>query len=159
MARNDELAYFALDTYPAHENNKPDEPVGWERLPISMLADDAYGFSASAYRNLTTGEVVISYTGTNSSNFYGDGNDWTGANLPIAGVYSSDQVSRAIEFFCGCRRACWRWGRGDHPNRSLARRRASFPRGRVFRKTGGYVCRGPIRDICVAAAPRTRIFR
>jgi hypothetical protein len=64
----------------------------WGRI---KLPDDLTGFSAGAYRNTATGEIVIAYTGTNDAFF-----DWTEANIPAGfGVANTPQVTKAINFY------------------------------------------------------------
>jgi len=81
------LANFAELTY--HPNGTP--PAGWELIPKIGTAVDG-SFAAYAYRNTTTGQIVIAYAGTNGLG------DWTGANIPILTGGAGNQLTPAADF-------------------------------------------------------------
>ncbi|MEJ0038724.1 MAG: calcium-binding protein [Gammaproteobacteria bacterium] len=87
-----EYAFLALRVYNRNAENKGPLPSDWDE--IAYLPDDASGFSAGAFRNKLTGEVVISFTGTNERKVA----DFVNANIPAAGGLYSTQVMKAIEF-------------------------------------------------------------
>lgn len=74
----DPREFFATQTYVASSENTLIIPEGWQVL--TQLLDDSYEFSASAYRNIATGEAVVAYTGTNDHLLLVS--DWTTANVP-----------------------------------------------------------------------------
>ncbi|WP_096181585.1 YqiA/YcfP family alpha/beta fold hydrolase [Effusibacillus lacus] len=57
--------------------------------------DLANGFEAIAVLNKTTGEVIISFRGSDTEDFFAD---WWGQNLGIWGQYKGNQVDSAREF-------------------------------------------------------------
>ncbi|BCM25591.1 calcium-binding protein [Methyloradius palustris] len=58
-----EYMKFSLNVYAASDVNLIGVPLGWDRF--SWQPDKASGFSAGAFYNSQTNEMVISYTGTN----------------------------------------------------------------------------------------------
>lgn len=69
------LEYMQLATrvYAASQRNEIGVPEGW--IELDWRPDGFTGFSAGIYKNEQTGEIVISYTGTNreigvSSSFF-----------------------------------------------------------------------------------------
>ena len=86
------LEYMQLSerVYDASGANKMGVPTGWEQL--GWLPDDPdTGFSAGAYRNRSTNEIVIAYTGTN------DGVD-VGSWLGMGG-FPAPQIFGAMEYY------------------------------------------------------------
>ena len=70
--------------------NRPNLPSPeWEE--IEYHPDDAIGFSYGIFRNITTQEVVVSFTGTNEKKVA----DFLLANLPTGAGVSSLQVNGA----------------------------------------------------------------
>jgi len=68
-------------------------PTGWERIPYLEGGEMIEGsFSAYAYKNTTTGQIAITYTGTNGVG------DWTGANIPTLAGNWSNQFTQATNF-------------------------------------------------------------
>ncbi len=70
MIANETYAQLALRVYSselfdeaANKSNRPRVPAGWEE--VNWQTDNAAGFSYGVYRNNASGEVVVSYTGTN----------------------------------------------------------------------------------------------
>jgi hypothetical protein len=63
MTSQFEYMLLATRVYAASNNNKIDLPQGWSQL--DWEPDRFTGFSAGIYKNDDTGEIVISYTGTN----------------------------------------------------------------------------------------------
>jgi hypothetical protein len=57
---------YAVKDLVTHEKNIIPIPEGWEKLGDDRI-NDLTGFSARAYQNTATGEIVIAYTGMNSS--------------------------------------------------------------------------------------------
>ena len=78
-----EYMQFSTHVYAASRNNRIGVPDGWEQL--EWLPDDPEtGFSAGAYKNERTNEIIIAYTGTNSILVDG-GTSYPGAvGLPAA---------------------------------------------------------------------------
>ena len=72
-------------------------PDGWRVLPEdasgsgdSVIAGGS-GFSARAYRNIYTGEIVISYAGTEAgNNNKGTAQDFMDGNIPLGGGLKSE---------------------------------------------------------------------
>ncbi len=81
------LANFAELAY--RPNGTP--PAGWALIPNIGTAA-AGSFAAYAYRNTTTGQIVISYTGTNGAG------DLTGADIPILLGGAGNQLTPAADF-------------------------------------------------------------
>ncbi|MEW6677072.1 MAG: hypothetical protein AB1421_04050 [Pseudomonadota bacterium] len=96
MASN---AYAVKDTV-THENNTIPIPHGWVKLGNDGRNDDT-GFTARAYKNTTTGEIVIAYTGTTfEGNVVDKTKDWLLANLPAgSGAFLALQVTDAAKFY------------------------------------------------------------
>ena len=80
-----ECMQFATGVYAASDDNKLDDPIGWQRF--SWQPDQATGFSAGYYFNSQSNEVVISYTGTND--FMDKANWLTGFGLPLPQIYAA----------------------------------------------------------------------
>jgi hypothetical protein len=79
-----EYMQFATRVYAASINNEIDMPPGWSEL--DWQPDIWDGFSAGAYYNQATNELVISYTGTNSS--VADPLNWTaGLGVPAPQIF------------------------------------------------------------------------
>ncbi|MGH8858023.1 MAG: hypothetical protein ACREXG_08340, partial [Polaromonas sp.] len=94
MATEQEYAQLSLYVYniaeTAEQKNRPELPsADWERLEYHP--DDLIGFSYGIFRNNATGEVVVSYTGTNENQVA----DFLLANLPAGVGLSSLQVNAA----------------------------------------------------------------
>lgn len=96
MATTQELAQLSLYVYnTAFEVNRPALPsADWARLEYHP--DDLIGFSYGVFQNNVTGEVVVSYTGTNERK----GIDFLLANIPAGLGLSSPQV-RAAAYVAG----------------------------------------------------------
>ncbi|MEW6677070.1 MAG: hypothetical protein AB1421_04040 [Pseudomonadota bacterium] len=75
-------------------------PSGWVDMKIDGQNDDT-GFTARAYKNTTTGEIVIAYTGTTfEGNLVDKTKDWVLANLPAgSGAFLAPQVTDAAKFY------------------------------------------------------------
>jgi hypothetical protein len=70
-------AYGVLTEVTSPNNTVP-LPTGW--IPIGQSNDPNTGYMGRAYRNLLTGEIVISYAGTQ----FESAPDWIEGNLPGA---------------------------------------------------------------------------
>lgn len=72
MVTVNDYAALSADVY-----NGSGAPTGWTLLPTpsNLPPINDPSFYAAAYQNTATGEVVISYRGSN------DWGDWTGGNL------------------------------------------------------------------------------
>ncbi|MBU1052982.1 MAG: hypothetical protein KKC46_04030 [Proteobacteria bacterium] len=82
------LEYLQLSTrvYDASDINKISIPKGWRQL--DWVPDRWTGFSAGAYINDLTNEIVISYTGTNE--FIADPISWTaGLGAPVPQIFEA----------------------------------------------------------------------
>ena len=86
MATKEEFAQLSLYVYnvTGSDDNRPLLPsTDWIRL--EYYPDDGVGFSYGVFQNQATGEVVVSFTGTNEKKAA----DFLLANLPAGiGVYS-----------------------------------------------------------------------
>ena len=92
MATKEEYAQLSLYVYNVtiRLDNRPELPsTDWTVLDYHP--DDAIGFSYGIFRNNATGEVVVSYTGTNEKQVA----DFLLANLPARVGLSSLQVNAA----------------------------------------------------------------
>jgi hypothetical protein len=92
MATQQEYAQLSLYVYNVTglDNNRPNLPsTDWTVLEYHP--DDSIGFSYGIFKNQTTGEVVVSYTGTNEKQVA----DFLLANLPAGLGLSSLQVNAA----------------------------------------------------------------
>jgi len=67
-------------------------PLGWELL-LPALNDSNTGFSARAFRNVLTGEVVVSYRGSD------DRKDWTGSNVDLFFQQKPETLQLAVKFY------------------------------------------------------------
>ena len=95
MASN---AYAVKETVHSEENTIP-IPNGWVKLGNDGR-NDLTGFTARAYRNTTTGEIVIAYTGTTfEGNTLDKTKDWLLANLPAGSGVWAQQVLDAARFY------------------------------------------------------------
>ncbi len=94
MATKLEYSMFASRVYFADPSrNRTFVPPGWSELTwISDLAST--GFSAGAYRNDATGEVVVAYTGTNDNSV-----DWISNFLGGSGWLAAPQIEQAMLFY------------------------------------------------------------
>jgi hypothetical protein len=63
MANDLEYMQMATGVYRANQANEVGPPLNW--TGIDWEPDGFDGFSAGAFRNQTTNEIVIAYTGTN----------------------------------------------------------------------------------------------
>lgn len=85
-----EYMQFSTRVYDAAAVNSIDVPGGWTQ--VDWVPDTASGFSAGIFRNDSTGEFVIAYTGTNSSVM--DPLSWlAGVGIPMG------QVTDAIRYY------------------------------------------------------------
>lgn len=66
-------------------------PIGWEIIKTISNLDS--GFAATAFRNNDTGEIVISYRGTD------DLTDLTGSDLSLALQKTPEQYYEAKDFY------------------------------------------------------------
>ncbi len=75
-------------------------PNGWVKLGYDGRNDDT-GFTARAYKNTATGEIVIAYTGTTfEGNLVDKTKDWMLANLPAGtGAVAAPEVVDAAMFY------------------------------------------------------------
>ena len=94
MATPQEFAQLSLYVYNialgAEQKNRPELPsTDWIRLEYHP--DDAIGFSYGVFQNSATGEVVVSFTGTNEKKVA----DFLLANLPAGVGFYSPQVAEA----------------------------------------------------------------
>ncbi len=101
MASDIDYALMAANAYGNSQlvrdpQNTLPAPNGWSRLPIEPLSVTPTGFMASAFRNDTTGEIVIAYAGTTNEN----GLDWLTGNVPAATASTlAPQVLEAARFY------------------------------------------------------------
>ncbi|MFA1263345.1 hypothetical protein ACDI97_18580 [Xanthomonas axonopodis pv. fascicularis] len=94
-----DYALLAANVYGAKssvrtELNTLQLPDGWTQIAESVSVT---GFMARAYRNVATGEVVVSYAGTTNE----EGatvNDWLSGNIP-AGLGTISQSLEATVFY------------------------------------------------------------
>ena len=93
MATKEQTAQLSLYVYNiqrnANRDNRPNLPTAWERLKYQP--DDLIGFSYGVFKNTSTGEVVVAYTGTNEKQAV----DFLLANIPAGFGLSSLQVNAA----------------------------------------------------------------
>ena len=81
-----EYMQFATNVYAASALNTIGVPTGWTR--IDWQPDTFTGFSAGVYKNDQTGELVISYTGTNDG--VADPLNWSaGLGIPAPQIYQA----------------------------------------------------------------------
>lgn len=89
------------------QSNRAPLPEGWRLLPEdvsgsggTMSAIELSGFSARAYQNIVTGEIVISYAGTEfGKTWAGMGADFVSANIPLAiGQYGQQALLAATYY-------------------------------------------------------------
>ena len=96
MATSIEYALFAGDSYRdtrADQNRFP-IPNGWSVVSI-VPQDNSTGFEASAYRNVATNEIIISYAGTNPRDLTGD----IAADIGLGLGLGSVQLLQAAEYY------------------------------------------------------------
>ncbi len=105
MTTSIEYALMASNAYAVkktvtHDNNTIPIPSGWMDMEIDGQNDDT-GFTARAYKNTTTGEIVIAYTGTTmEGNLVDKAKDWVLANIPAGtGAFLAPQVTDAAKFY------------------------------------------------------------
>jgi Ca2+-binding RTX toxin-like protein len=105
MTTSIEYALMASNAYAVkktvtHDNNTIPIPSGWVDMEIDGQNDDS-GFTARAFKNTTTGEIVIAYTGTTfEGNVVDKTKDWLLANLPAgSGAFLAPQVTDAAKFY------------------------------------------------------------
>lgn len=84
-------------------------PSGWSVVSI-VPEDNSTGFEASAYRNLATNEIVISFAGTDPNDILGD----MAANLGLATGVGSAQLLQAAEYYLQVKAA------NPNPNATIA---------------------------------------
>jgi hypothetical protein len=105
MTTNIEYALMASNAYAVKleitsKGNTIPIPSGWVDMEIDRINDNS-GFTARAYRNSTTGEIVIAYTGTTfEGNVVDKSKDWVLANIPAgSGAFLAPQVTDAAKFY------------------------------------------------------------
>src|SRR5439155_27272435 len=113
MATVYETAVLASTSY---EGPRPGPvPPGWKLLPTNdgkplTRVDAKSGFEAAAYRNEVTGEIVVSYVGTNDRrDVFGTFPEIVSGNMPVA------QFQQAVEFLNGV----WGTVRDQYPGASV----------------------------------------
>lgn len=91
MAAKLDYAIFSLYVYEValKPTNRPQLPEGWEVLELAT--DNAFGFSYGVFRS-PSGEVVVSYTGTN------EGIDWVSNLGNGAGIGSPQATAAALVY-------------------------------------------------------------
>jgi Lipase (class 3) len=118
MTRESELALLAAGSYwdirggrafavgIRDTDNRAPIPEGWKLLPefISHSGTNATysgnGFSARAYLNNNTGEIVISYAGTEfGATLLGMAADFLSGNIPLAVGHYNEQAFLAAKFY------------------------------------------------------------
>lgn len=82
MATDAELMLMAMRSYTRLLPNTAPIPQGWNPIPVE--SPNANGFSAAAFRNPNTGEVVIAYAGTDADTFGTIATDFLNGNIPAA---------------------------------------------------------------------------
>lgn len=86
MASVSEYMQLATRVYAASQRNEIGIPDGW--IEIDWQPDGFTGFSAGIYKNDQTGEIVISYTGTNDN--VADPLNWTaGMGVPAPQIFEA----------------------------------------------------------------------
>lgn len=86
MTTNAEYMLFAMGAYVRLDENQAPVPQGWEPLSV-VPADTGSGFWGAAFRNPTTGEIVIAYSGTDFGSLDGikyTFEDFKNGNVPAA---------------------------------------------------------------------------
>ena len=91
---------YAVKDLVTSENNAIPIPNGWVDMEADRINNDS-GFTARAYRNTGTGEIVIAYTGTTfEGNLVDKTKDWMLANIPAGtGAFLAPQVTDAAMFY------------------------------------------------------------
>ena len=93
------------DLTPVTESNRSPLPEGWTVLTQFDKSDSGAnalsGFSARVYQNTSTGEIAISYAGTEFGNtsFKGTGADFLNGNMPLALGNYATQAYRAAALY------------------------------------------------------------
>lgn len=93
MATEQEYALMSLRVYSRTAENRGPVPEGWAEI-MYREDDPSTGFSAGCYRNWSTGEIVVAFTGTNGDMI----TDFTQANAPAAFGIFSPHVEDALQF-------------------------------------------------------------
>jgi len=102
MTSTTDYAVLALSAYFRTPANQGPPPPGWTFLAEFRPEESWTDFSAVAYRREGTDEVVIAYSGSDSS-YFDATKDWGIANpLAAMGAYSP-QVQQAINFYADVR--------------------------------------------------------
>lgn len=104
MTQAHEYALLAAGAYSdirRRSENLAPIPPGWSELTQYAVSGsgsnatiEGSGFSAKVYKNEATGEIVISYAGTEAKISLGAALDFTSANFPLA---AGDQSQQALE--------------------------------------------------------------
>ncbi len=91
MAAKLDYAILSLYVYEValRPTNRPQRPEGWEVLELAT--DNVFGFSYGVFRS-PSGEVVVSYTGTN------EGIDWASNLGNGAGIGSPQATAAALVY-------------------------------------------------------------
>ena len=95
------------------QSNWTPVPTGWELIKQesgSGKGDWNFdGFTARAYKNSTTGNIIIAYAGTEFENLAGD---WFGNNLTLGGADNAEQANKAALFYHHIKH--------EHPNADIS---------------------------------------
>lgn len=99
------LAAGAYDDIRLREQKQSPIPANWTELPEYAISGSGAlasvigsGFSGKVYRN-ATGEIVISFAGTEFDLSVGGAIDWTGGNVPLAIGARSQQALDAAQLY------------------------------------------------------------
>src|SRR4249919_3598040 len=98
MDTNALYALFAANVYsvsPAVRTDLNAAPLPGPEWSVILNRSTATGFMARAYKNATTGEVVVAYAETTSENWL----DWATGNVPAAAGLPAPQVAEAAQFY------------------------------------------------------------
>lgn len=106
MTTDVEYALMAANSYAVKSDvtsvqNTIPIPIGWTEL--AKRQNDSSGFTASAYKNDVTGEIVIAYTGTTFESFGNDVGDWLTNAFSGSGVGLTQQIVDAAKFYLDIR--------------------------------------------------------
>jgi Lipase (class 3) len=108
MASKLEYAQLSANVYrgSTHPKNRIGIPLGWREFTVAgaerLLEDPASGFESRAYQNTSTGEIVISYAGTDTEQVLQDiliADGGTGLGFTTA------QLKQAAEFYTRVKQA------------------------------------------------------